>query len=80
MKKNIRIEIKDERESARDFIKAWRRAEKGMALEGPVERIYFEDLGTLLRVLTPRRLEALKTVHDRGPMSVRPLAKTLGRD
>jgi predicted transcriptional regulator len=80
MKKNIRIEIKDERESAQDFIKAWRRAEKGMTPEQPVERIYFEDLGTLLRALTPRRLEALKTVHDNGPMSVRALAKALGRD
>jgi len=80
MKKNIRIEIKDERESAQDFVKAWRRAEKGMTSEQPVERIYFEDLGTLLRALTPRRMEAIKTVHDNGPMSVRALAKALGRD
>jgi predicted transcriptional regulator len=80
MKKNIRIEIKGERESAQDFVKAWRRAEKGMAPERPVDRIYFEDLGTLLRALTPRRLEALKTVHANGPMSVRALARVLGRD
>ena len=80
MKKNIRIEIKGERESAQDFVRAWRRSEKGMPPERPVERIYFEDLSALLRALTPRRLEALKTMHDKGPMSVRALAKDLGRD
>jgi len=80
MKKNIRIEVKDERESALQFVKAWHRAENGLAPEQPAERIYFKDLTTLLKVMTPRRMEALKTLHDHGPMSVRALAKTLGRD
>ena len=41
---------------------------------------YFKDLKTLLRIMTPRRMEALKTLHEHGPISVRALAKTLGRD
>lgn len=80
MKRNVRIEIKNERESAQDFVKAWHRAQKGMAPEQPVDRIYFKDLNTLLRVLTPRRMEAIKTLHDNGPMSIRALSKTLSRD
>lgn len=80
MKKNVRIEIRNEEESAQDFVKAWRRAQKGMTPEQPVDRIYFKDLNTLLRVLTPRRMEAIKAVHDNGPMSIRALAKALGRD
>lgn len=80
MKKNIRIEVKDERESAQEFVKAWHRAENGYAAEQPLERIYFKDLTTLLKIMTPRRMEALKILHDQGPMSVRTLAKTLGRD
>lgn len=80
MKKDIRIEVKDEREAAQDFVKAWRRADQGLAPEQPAERIYFKDLKTLLKIMTPRRMEALKTLHDTGPVSVRALAKTLGRD
>ena len=80
MKRNVRIEIRNEKESAQDFVNAWHRAQKGMAPEQPVDRIYFKDLNTLLRVLTPRRMEAIKAVHDNGPVSFRTLAKFLGRD
>ena len=67
MNKDIRIEIRGEEESAQEFVKAWRRAEAGEPVEEPVERLYFQDLGTLLQVLTPRRLELLKALHDAGP-------------
>jgi len=80
MKKNIRIEVKDEKESAQEFVKAWHQAEKGLAAEQPAERLYFKDLKTLLTVMTPRRMAALKTLHEHGPLSVRALAKELGRD
>ena len=80
MKRNVRIEIKKEKESAQDFVKAWHRAQKGMRPEQPIDRIYFKDFNTLLQALTPRRMEAIKTLHDHGPMSVRALSKLLGRD
>jgi predicted transcriptional regulator len=80
MKKNIRIEIRDEKESAQDFVKAWKKAEKGAVPSAPEERIYFKDMKTLLRFLTPRRMEALETLHKHGPTSIRALAKVLGRD
>lgn len=80
MGKNIRVEIRTEEESAREFVKAWRRAEAGEPAEEPVERLYFQDLGTLLQVLTPRRLELLKVLHEAGTASVRALAKRLSRD
>jgi len=80
MDKNIRVEIRGEEESAHEFVKAWRRAEAGEPAEEPAEHLYFQDLGTLLQVLTPRRLELLKSLHDAGPESVRALAKRLKRD
>jgi len=80
MEKDIRIEIRSEEESAQEFVKAWRRAEAGEPGEAPVERLYFQDLGALLQVLTPRRLELLKVLHESGPESVRSLAKRLQRD
>ena len=80
MDKNFRIEIREEEESVQEFVKAWRRAEAGEPSEEPAERLYFQDLGALLKVLTPRRLELLKVLHLAGPESVRALAKRLKRD
>src|SRR3990170_6174352 len=80
MSKRVKIGIKDERTSAEEFITAWRRAEAGKSPELPKESIYFQDLATLLSVLTPRRLDMLKTLHSVGPLSVRALSKELGRD
>lgn len=80
MKKDIKVEIRAEEESAQEFVKAWRRAEAGEGAEAPVERLYFQDLGTLLQILTPRRLELLKVLHEARHESVRSLARRLHRD
>ena len=80
MKKQLSISIKGAGESAKEFVEAWRRAEQGKSPEQPIERIYFEDLATLLKVLTPRRLEVIKLAHEIGPVSVRALASRMKRD
>ncbi len=80
MSKNIKIEVKRVEESAMEVIGAWERAEQGLAPEEPIERLYFQSLETLLSVLTTRRLELLKVLHESGPSSVRSLAKKLSRD
>ena len=80
MKKYLSVGIKGANESAKEFIGAWRRAEQGQPVEQPIERLNFEDLATMLKVLTPRRLEVLKVVHQIGPVSVRAVAKRMKRD
>lgn len=80
MPRQIRIEIKGKDESAREFVNAWKSAETGKSMEEPVDRIYFQDIATLLKILTPRRLELLKVLHEGGPESVRALARKLARD
>jgi predicted transcriptional regulator len=80
MKDNIKIEIRDEKESAQEFVRAWKRAERGEAVEEPVDHLYFPDLETLLRTLTTRRLELLKMVHGTGASSIRALAGITKRD
>ena len=80
MSGQIKIEIRDEVSSAEEFVKAWRRAEEGGDVEEPVERLYFPDLAVLLQVLTPRRLELLRVLHEGNVASVRSLAKRLQRD
>ena len=80
MKKNIKIEIRNEKESAHDFIDAWHTAEKGKSPKAPISRICFQNLETLLSTLTPRRLELLRAMHDTGNINIRSLATVLKRD
>jgi predicted transcriptional regulator len=42
--------------------------------------LHFENLEVLLKTLTPGRWALLKKLHANGPMSIRALANTLGRD
>jgi predicted transcriptional regulator len=61
------------------FVDAWQRAEQGKSIETEVH-LNFEDLAMLLAILTPRRLEVLKTLRQQGPLSIRALAMKLKRD
>jgi predicted transcriptional regulator len=76
----IKIGIGNEGETAQEFVEAWHRTERGEPPEGPIERLYFPDLETLMRTLTSQRLALLKTLYAIGPISTRALAKALGRD
>jgi predicted transcriptional regulator len=78
--KDIKIEVKEAEESGVEAVRAWERAERGAAPEEPVDRLYFQSLDTLLSVLSTRRLDLLKMLHESGPSSVRALAKMLSRD
>ena len=79
MKGEIQIGIGDAVSTARGFIDAWRRAERGeKGKEG--HRLDFENLETLLKTLTSARWVLLKKLRTNGPMSIRALASELGRD
>jgi predicted transcriptional regulator len=78
--KRSSVSIKGARESAKEFVEAWPRGDQGKPAEQPIERLYFEDLPTMLKVLTPGRLEVLKVLHQAGPLRVRALAGRMERD
>jgi len=79
MKKQIKIGVGDAATTAKDFIAAWKLAERGeKVLEKNI--LHFENLEILLKALTPGRWALLKMLHANGPMSIRALAKDLGRD
>lgn len=80
MSGKIRIGVGKADESTRRFLDAWRQAGKGKTPKIPEERLVFEDLETLLRMLTPRRWALLRRLKREGPTSVRALAKLLSRD
>ncbi|MGO9451196.1 MAG: hypothetical protein ACLQDV_09175 [Candidatus Binataceae bacterium] len=80
MKRKLSVGIRGAHESAQEFVTAWRSAARGKRAEKPTERLYFESLETMLKVLTPRRLEVLKRLREVGPMSVRAIANAMKRD
>ncbi|HEY7337560.1 MAG TPA: hypothetical protein VH639_21895 [Bryobacteraceae bacterium] len=67
-----------EKEAARRFIEAWRRGERGEKFQE--RRLAFESWEALARVLTAKRMELLHYVRHHKVLSIRALAKALGRD
>ena len=61
------------------FIHTWNIAQTG-AVNEPENHLVFESITGMLSILTPKRLELLRCLRKRGPMSVRALSKTLKRD
>ncbi len=79
MENQIQISIADPVDSAGDFIDAWKRAERDENLETE-QHLRFEDLEILLKTLSPGRWILLKELRNKGPMSIRALARELKRD
>jgi predicted transcriptional regulator len=79
MKNQIKIGVGDAATTAKDFIEAWKLAEHGETVQEK-HRLHFEDIEVLLKTLTPGRWTLLKNLHAAGPMSIRGLAKNLGRN
>ena len=79
MRKQINIGVSDARDTAKDFIDAWKHAESGKKVVTE-QRLNFEDIETLFKTLTTARWVLLKVLRKKGPISIRALAKELSRD
>lgn len=77
MKTQIKVGIGSPDDTAGEFIEKWKNAESGDMMETEY-RLYFENLETLLKTLTPSRWELLKTLRINGPMTEDSLAGRLG--
>jgi predicted transcriptional regulator len=78
--KNIKVTTGDRHDMAKEFIAAWHQAEAGHIPVHIEEKIYFKDDRALFKVLTPKRCELLRYVHDHGKTAILALAKQLKRD
>lgn len=82
MSKAIRVHVGDTLEAIGDrVVDAWRRAERGeLSGENAEVHIGFESWETMVRTLSPKRLELLRHLHRSPARSIRALAQALGRD
>ena len=79
MKRSLDIHVDESAEAmARRFIDAWRRAERGEAVDE--HHLSFESWEGLATVLTAKRLELLRHLRRHAVSSVAELARALGRD
>jgi len=60
------------------FIDAWHRMERGEEVNE--KHVSFADWETMVRTLSPKRLELLRHIHQCPARNVRTLAQALGRD
>ncbi len=77
--KKIKIGLATEEQVNKEFIQAWKQAEKE-SVEFPEENLYFIDSSTFFQVLSKRRIALLKALHSHGISSIRELSRMLKRD
>lgn len=80
MTKQLLIAIRNDQQTADEIIDTWHRSEKGLPPEQPIHRLYFDDVETLWKTLTHRRMHLLQILRQSGPLSIRRLAAILERD
>lgn len=78
MSQNVQLHIGTAEDMGRRFVNAWRRAEKGEAVNE--SHLTFPDLEALLATLTTKRLALLRYIHRHGALSVKEVSVALKRD
>jgi predicted transcriptional regulator len=68
------IEIRSAEEMDRDF------EQRRATGPDPTPRVIFPSYALFHKMLAPNRLEVIKVLADAGPVSIRELARRLGRD
>jgi predicted transcriptional regulator len=77
--RDIKIGIKNDTEFFSELKELAGGIDAGWLPERPVERLYFDDLPSLLKHLTPKRFELLAELRRMGHSSINALANHLHR-
>ena len=82
MTKSVQVHVGNSLDTiGQRVIDAWHRAERGeLTGENAEIHIGFENWETMVRTLSPKRLELLRHVHQHPARNIRALASALGRD
>ena len=80
MNKQVKhVGVSDAEHCFERIINVWNDAQAGVIRE-PESHLTFESINAMLAILTPKRLELLRYLRQKGTMSVRALSKALKRD
>lgn len=77
--RKIKIEIKPTTQTLEEAKETMKKIMKGERVK-KIKGLYFEDLESMRKVLTPKRLELLHKIKESNPSSLYELAKQLNRD
>ncbi len=77
--KNIKLTIRDTKTTLKEFATTLAKSRKGKAVV-PHEEVSFQNIDTLRKVLTEKRLELLHVIKHHSPRSIYELAKIVNRD
>ncbi len=77
--KNVTITIKEHGKVLAEFAEALQKARKGQTIE-PHQEVSFENIETLRKFLTDKRLELLQAIKQEQPDSIYELAQLVHRD
>jgi predicted transcriptional regulator len=82
MTKTVHVHVTETLEaSTQRFLDGWRRAERGeLTAQNAELHIGFPNWETMVRTLSPKRLELLRHLHRNPARNIRALATALGRD
>ncbi|CAH2032579.1 HVO_A0114 family putative DNA-binding protein [Trichlorobacter ammonificans] len=78
-KRDLKIGVKSDSEFFDELKGLADRLDGGWVPDKPVERLYFDNLPSLLKHLTPKRFELLQELRRLGHTSINALAKHLHR-
>lgn len=77
--RDFKVGIMSREKANKETKEIFAKFDKGIFPEQAIERVYFHDVKTFLKYITPKRFELLDSLHHNGAMSVRALAKLLNR-
>ena len=61
--KAIKVGVCSGRQQLAEFKEAWKRAERGLPLQEPVDRLYFLDVATMYRAFSCSRVRLLSVLR-----------------
>ncbi len=77
--RDFKIGIKSWGQSSQEAAELFEQFDSGVFPAQPIERVFFHDVKTFLRYITPKRIDLLEELHRNGAISIRALAKQLNR-
>ena len=78
--RRFKVKIQSFEESGKEFVKAWKAAERGNDYGSGYDLILgFPDLSWISKVLSPERVRIIQAIRDKKPESIRQLSKLLNR-